>query len=239
MTVFTQFLGASSGRGRKVAKWVYGRWAQSAQIDSYLHSAEKPRLNIGCGANVLAGWMNVDLEGGRHGSIFMDATRAWPLPEGAFDAVLCEHMIEHISKEQGRHLVVEAFRVLKPGGHVRVVTPDLTSMAQLVLEPQRQSFAEYLEFVARIHGKPRISTADALNYIFYDYGHRYIYTADELKSHLDAAGFRQVRETRAGHPHGDVFEGAEGHAAFMGLQNDATEAFALEAEKPSNVSSRA
>src|ERR1700676_905881 len=121
MTVLTHIWGSSKslGEARKVARWVYGRWGQSAQIQSYLRSTEEPRLNIGCGSNILAGWMNIDLEGGRHGSIFMDATQPWPLPGNAFNAILCEHMIEHISKEQGRHLLTEAFRVLRPGGELR------------------------------------------------------------------------------------------------------------------------
>jgi hypothetical protein len=216
---------------RRLARWVYGRLAYRNQISAYLRASEQPRLNLGCGQNILPGWMNVDLEGGRHGSIFMDATRPWPLPDNTFDAILCEHMIEHVPKDTGRHILSEGFRVLKPTARIRVVTPDLSSMAQLILDPMCPAFNSYLKFVAAFHSKSDISSGDAINYLFYHYGHRYIYTTAELRRHFEEVGFRQILETRAGHPLADIFRGAEGHPNFMGLENDSFEAFALEGIK--------
>jgi predicted SAM-dependent methyltransferase len=209
---------------RAIIKRVYGRLAYRHQIAAYLAASEQPRLNLGCGYNTLEGWMNVDLEGGRHGSIYMNATRSWPLPDDTFDAILCEHMIEHLPKELGAQLLVEAFRVLRPGGRIRVVTPDLVAMAKLILDPSRPEFHQYLEFVAKLHGRAQISGCDALNYMFYCYGHKYIYTVEELKQRFRATGFDEVAETRAGQPIHEVFHGAEGHPKFMGLENDAMEA---------------
>jgi predicted SAM-dependent methyltransferase len=177
---------------RRLARWVYRRLAYRNQISAYLRASEQPRLNLGCGQNILPGWMNVDLEGGRHGSIFMDATRPWPLPDNTFDAILCEHMIEHVPKDTGRHILSEGFRVLKPTARIRVVTPDLSSMAQLILDPMCPAFNSYLKFVAAFHSKSHISSGDAINYLFYHYGHRYIYTTAELRRHFEEVGFRQT-----------------------------------------------
>ena len=44
---------------------------------------------------------------------FMDATKTWPHEDGVFDAVLSEHMIEHISDEDGTRFLQEAFRFYK------------------------------------------------------------------------------------------------------------------------------
>jgi predicted SAM-dependent methyltransferase len=217
---------------RARASRVYGGLAYRRQIAEYFGTTVQPRLNVGCGHNTLEGWMNVDLHGGRHGSIFMDASRRWPLPNNAFDAILCEHLIEHLPKDVGLHLLVEAFRVLKPSGKIRVVTPDLNAMARLILDPSTPEHCQYLHFVAEFHGKPQISNCDAVNYIFYWYGHRYIYTVEELTRHFRAVGFGELVETRAGRPVHEIFRWAEGHPNFMGLENDAMEAFALEAVKP-------
>ena len=217
---------------RKGGGYVYGRVTQTAQIARYFRQFKQPRLNVGCGHNVLHGWLNVDLQGGRHGTVFMDATRRWPLDENSFDAILCEHTIEHMSKDAGAHLLAEAFRVLRPGGQIRVVTPDLGAMARLILDPSGSECRQYLRFVAGFHGKEEISICDALNYLFYSYGHKYIYTVDELAQRVRLAGFENVVETRAGHPLHETFHGVEGHPNFMGLENDAFEAFALEAAKP-------
>jgi predicted SAM-dependent methyltransferase len=221
-----------SDRMRKIASRTYGRLAARSQITAYLRAAARPRLNLGCGHNILPEWLNVDLEGGRHGSVFMDASRDWPIANNAFDAILCEHLVEHLPKQSGKHILLEASRVLKPKGQIRVVTPDISSLAKLILKPACPTTGAYLKFVAAFHNKTNVSTVDAINYLFYEYGHRYIYSVAELKQHFEAAGFVDVRETRAGHPHSALFYEAEGHPNFMGLENDAFEAFGLEGSKP-------
>jgi SAM-dependent methyltransferase len=221
-------------RARSLARRTYGRLAYRRQIAAYLSDTGSTRLNLGCGYNVLKGWLNVDLEGGRHGSVFMDASRRWPLPANSFDAILCEHMIEHMPKDVGIHLLAEAFRVLKPRGIIRVVTPDLAVMASLILQPHKAEYASYLRFVGQFHGAPQLGPCDAVNTMFYCYGHRYIYTVDELQGRMQSAGFDEVSVGRAGHPIHEIFRGAEGHPNFMGLENDALEAFALEAVKPAD-----
>ncbi len=214
------------------ARRVYGRLFQASQMESYLSAQTAPRLNIGCGCNTLPGWMNVDLTGGRGGAIYMDATRRFPLPDDTFEAVLCEHMIEHVPQEAGATLAREAFRVLAPGGWLRIVTPDLERLVGLCITEPTEEAQRYLDFVASIHGRPRITPAEAINYMFYEYGHRHIYSIAGLSAVLRQAGFVDLVDTRAGYPAQPVFEGAEGHPGFMGLENDALEAFAIEARKP-------
>jgi predicted SAM-dependent methyltransferase len=218
---------------RTLVKRAYVRLAGRRQIAAYLSATKCPRLNLGCGYNVLDGWMNVDLEGGRHGTIFMDATSTWPLPDNAFDAILCEHMIEHVPKDAGIHLLAEAFRVLLPGGRIRVITPDLSAVAKLVFNPAVPEYREYLEFLAKFHDKAEMSGCDAVNVMFYCYGHKYIYTRDELKLHFRLTGFDDVVESRGGQPVHALFYGVEDHPNLTGLKNAAMEAFAIEAIKPS------
>jgi len=137
-------------------------------------------------------------------------------------------------KDVSIHLLAEAFRVLKPRGIIRVVTPDLAVMASLILQPHKAEYAPYLRFVGQFHGTPQLGPCDAVNTMFYCYGHRYIYTVDELQGRMQAAGFDEVSVGRAGYPIHEIFRGAEGHPNFMGLENDALEAFALEAVKPAD-----
>jgi SAM-dependent methyltransferase len=217
---------------RALAKQTYARLIAASRMRAYLADAADPRLNIGSGYNVLAGWMNIDIQGSRSGPIYMDATRPFPLPDNAFSAVLCEHMIEHVPETSGRLMVAEALRVLKPGGRVRIITPDLEGLARLVTGPLDDAQKRYLDFVAKLHGRETLAPGDALNLIFYEYGHRHLYSIAKLRGIMEAVGFANVVETRAGHPAHPVFQGAEGHPGFMGLENDAVEAFALEGEKP-------
>jgi SAM-dependent methyltransferase len=217
---------------KALARKIYGPLATPSQIRAFLAQPGPLRLNIGCGHNALPGWLNVDLEGGRHGTTYMDALRPYPLPDNALDAILCEHLIEHLPVEGGQFLLKEAHRVLKPGGAIRVVTPDLMSLARMCVNGPGEAEQRYLDFVAKLHGRGSIVPSDALNYIFYEYGHRHIYTVDRLRDAMMAAGFTDIMESRAAHPHREIFIGAEGHPGFMGAENDATEAFALEGVKP-------
>jgi SAM-dependent methyltransferase len=217
---------------RAAAKRLVGHAVQSARIRRYLADHGSRRLNLGCGHHLLEDWLNVDLEGALRGPVFMDLTKPLPLPEGAFEAALCEHLIEHLPRPAGGALMAEAFRVLAPGGRIRVVTPDLETLAGMCVNPPSSEQERYLEFVAGLHGLSSITPGDALNYIFYDYGHRHIYSVGELTAVLAAAGFSEIRSSRAGHPIDPSFVGVEGHPGFMGLENDAVEAFALEAKKP-------
>jgi predicted SAM-dependent methyltransferase len=222
---------------RAIAKAAYVRLAAPAQIRKYLAETSSPRLNIGCGYNVLQGWMNVDLVGGRRGTIYMDVTRPLKLPDNTFDGILCEHLIEHLAEADGRHLIGEILRVLKPGGRVRIVTPDLETFARLCTSTVDEAGANYLAFVAKLHNRPQITPADALNYIFYEYGHRHIYTVAKLRQVLDKTGFVNIRESRAANPIDQIFHGAEGHPHFTGEDIDAFEAFGLEGTKPAHDAS--
>lgn len=91
-------------------------------------------LNIGCGDNAREGWVNLDLQGGRPGVLQHDLTQGLPFDEGAFDAVYCSHVLEHLPKAEAPTLVAECLRVLRPGAVVRFVVPDLEAIVRLYLK---------------------------------------------------------------------------------------------------------
>jgi len=106
------------------------------------------KLNLGCGPQVVEGWINVDYALGARlatttvlgatvralGLFNMrwdprihihDLTKPLPWADGTADVCYTSHTVEHMSRDEGRHLVSEAYRVLRPGGVLRVVVPDL------------------------------------------------------------------------------------------------------------------
>jgi hypothetical protein len=52
-----------------------------------------------------------------------------PFSDNSFDAVYHSHVLEHFNKIDGENLIKECFRVLKPGGVLRVAVPDLEQIA--------------------------------------------------------------------------------------------------------------
>lgn len=198
------------------------------EIHRYLNSHSPKMINIGAQTNAPHGWLNVDLLP-FPGITFMNATKRWPLPDECVDAILCEHMIEHVTKEQGQFVLMEAYRVAKKGAPIRIVTPDLRSFAKLALDPTEPEAEIYVRF---IQGRfPHMSPHDIVNNNFYGYGHRYIYSSDELAKALRNVGFDDIKESRGGFPNNPIFADVEGHPRIVGVKPNAFEAFALEAVK--------
>ncbi len=216
---------------RAIMKGVAGRAFQRHRIAKYRAAHGSARLNIGSGYNTLDGWLNVDLTGGLRGPVYMDAGRPFPFEDQSFDAILCEHMIEHVPKPVALNIVAESFRTLKVGGKIRIITPDLQTMAVIISNPGDKQVVAYRNFVEGLLGKGPLTNEDIVNEMFTNYGHQHIYSVAELKSVVEHAGFSDIREGRGGYPHDPIFAGVEGHPEFMGFENNAFEAFALEAER--------
>lgn len=106
------------------------------------------RLNLGCGGRTPEGWVNVDWALGarfakvpffrvanRKLGIFRlhwdedvvlhDLNKAFPWADDSVDAIYSSHLLEHFAREDGLRLLGECHRVLKPGGIIRLVVPDL------------------------------------------------------------------------------------------------------------------
>jgi SAM-dependent methyltransferase len=81
-------------------------------------------LNVGCGTHYSAEWNNLDLHPAPQVAR-CDVTRPLPYPAAVFDTVYSSHVLEHLAPRDGQALMREAYRVLKPGGILRLVVPDL------------------------------------------------------------------------------------------------------------------
>ena len=97
-------------------------------------------LNVGCGQRFHADWVNVDLMPVDASVQPCDISKGLPFDDGQFDAVYHSHVLEHLGPDAGRDLLTECLRVLKPGGVIRVVVPDLEQIASLYLQKHQQAW---------------------------------------------------------------------------------------------------
>ena len=63
-----------------------------------------------------------------------DLTKKIPYEDGTFDVVYHSHVLEHFPKQKAPRFLSDCYRVLKPGGVIRVAVPDLESIARLYLD---------------------------------------------------------------------------------------------------------
>ena len=85
-------------------------------------------LNLGCGLRFSAGWTNVDFVSQAPEVMACNLLKGIPFADATFDVVYHSHVLEHFSREDANGFIKECYRVLKPGGIIRVVVPDLESI---------------------------------------------------------------------------------------------------------------
>jgi predicted SAM-dependent methyltransferase len=206
------------------------RSLRAKQTESYLQNASSPKLQIGCGYHILPGWLNTDFE--KHpDAVFLDATKRFPFPDETFEYVFSEHMIEHITFEQGHFMLVECYRVMKPGGVVRIATPNLAKFAELYSHEITPACQRYIDWALEFNNFPRRPAARCfvVNNCLNGFGHRFVYDVETLKAALEDAGFREVSVFVPRESAHEPLRNLERHGAQVGDENNLFETMVLEA----------
>ena len=166
------------------------------EFENYLANQSIPRLHIGGGNRLLDGWLNSDLAPPLADVIVLDATKIYPFKDATFNYIFSEHMIEHVPYASGSSMLKECFRVLKPGGKIRISTPDLRFLIDLYNSGDRRSAIqnEYLQWATNsfIHSAPFYDPVFVINNFMRDWGHLFIYDEVILKHNLRQAGFADI-----------------------------------------------
>lgn len=88
------------------------------------------KLNLGCGTNILKGYINVDCRMLPGVDVVSDLL-SLPFNENSVDEVLLEHTIEHFTYSDAKKCLAEIYRVLKPGGILVLACPNFQGLAFL------------------------------------------------------------------------------------------------------------
>lgn len=93
-------------------------------------------LNLGCGPRFCADdcWTNVDFVSASPRVIAHNLNAGLPFPDQICDVVYHSHVLEHFQVDDGKRFMAECFRVLRPGGFLRVAVPDLEQICRLYLD---------------------------------------------------------------------------------------------------------
>ena len=91
------------------------------------------KINLGSGHWKLPGWLNVDLDCESMPGVCADLAAGLPFRDASADLMHSEDFIDQLELDQARAFLGECHRILKPGGVIRILTPDLEKLAQLYL----------------------------------------------------------------------------------------------------------
>ncbi|MCL5024017.1 MAG: methyltransferase domain-containing protein [Nitrospirae bacterium] len=204
-------------------------------IKAYLRTSRVRKLQIGAGANILDGWLNTNEAGFSGRVIFLDATKPFPLRDHTFDYIFSEHQIEHLTYEEGLFMLQECMRVLKPGGKIRIATPDLETLIGLHVPEKSELQKRYIRWIVDAYFPERGGYRESfvINNAFRNWGHRFLYDHATLQDALEKAGFVAVTRHSTGQSDDEVFRGIEYHGSAVGDEEMTRfETMVLEGKRP-------
>jgi len=90
-------------------------------------------INIGCGSTYHLDWDNYDLVP-THDSIRpIDLLKKFPIADNSYLSCYSSHVLEHLPRSHASRFLGEIYRILRPGGEIRIVVPDLEGIVRRYL----------------------------------------------------------------------------------------------------------
>ena len=201
----------------RFARSAYRHRGRKAAIRSYLDQAEKPCLHIGAGHAALPGWLSTDIASDDPNVVYLDAIKIFPMPDNSFEYIYCEHMIEHVPHDDASRMLQECRRVLKPGGVLRVATPDLAFILSLY-NNHCEDAKKYMEWMTAKYLPNQLEARApfVINNAFRNWGHQFLYDAATLEQSFRDAGFTEFVRERYHESQHAALRGIERHGINVG-----------------------
>ena len=164
-------------------------------VSSYLKAHVVRKLQIGANVNLLPGWLNTDLYPQSPGSATLDSTSPFPISAASFDYVFSEHQMEHIPYEGALAMLRECYRILRPGGKIRIALPSVDPLLELFGAPRTDQQERYIQNRTKLcypnAAKP--GPCFAINAAFMNWGHKFLYNRETMRGILEEIGFTNVQ----------------------------------------------
>jgi predicted SAM-dependent methyltransferase len=185
---FTQYAVFSP---RTVSLMRFDALRQRARISNPSENIDpsETKLHVGCGKRLVPGWLNVDVAGTE---CTVDlACGCLPWRDGVFDAIVSQHVIEHLElMDEVLPLLLELRRVAKPGAEIWLSCPDLEKACRSYLDHKGADLLE--DFITRFPELKewREIPSHMINSLFDQQGeHKNLFDFDLLRWTCNKAGF--------------------------------------------------
>jgi hypothetical protein len=153
------------------------------------------KLNIGAGGTKRPGFVSVDVRPDSGADIISTAWDLAGIADQTVEEIYSRHMLEHLDPDDARRALVKWLNVLKPGGVLNVIVPDLefharqllgTATSSVVSDQESHAFAGFYGWRDVSRGGNKEDT------------HRWGYTARTLTLELKQAGFGDIARVTIG-----------------------------------------
>lgn len=180
---------SNSFRTRYRYSWYRLRFAIRSLASLVMRSVRKPRLpdfdreglklHLGCGGVDLPGFVNVDVSPAPHVHYVRRIERLSLFADDTVDLIYACHVLEHFPHASVVGVLTEWYRVLKPGGVLRLSVPDFDKLLAIY----NQCGKDLGPIIGMLFG----AQDDPYNF------HGTSFTRTSLESAIKEAGFSAVR----------------------------------------------
>jgi predicted SAM-dependent methyltransferase len=219
------------------ARIIWWRLTRGRRIGRHYQTHRVIKISLGAGTNIRTDWMNTDFEPMTGEIIYVDVTKKFPFPESSVDYFHTEHMIEHISLSSAQCLLNECFRTLKPGGKIRIATPDVIRLGRLLIDADAQECVDYIKwslerFPPAIDKSTSFTSCMVFNNFMHSWCHQFVYDETTLKALLAASGFVSMQRCEINESTDPQLAAQEMRDVAIGDAANRFETMVLEAMKP-------
>lgn len=175
------------------------------------------RINVGCGTEPIAGWVNFDnslsvrffkfylvakilnwmsiinkeqmnfIATGKAKGILWADAKKLPVPDESAEMIYSSHMLEHLDRKDAAIFLAEAKRVLRAGGVIRLCMPDIRLLAEEYLVNQDADV--FIQKTLMCIPRPRSIYDRISTLIIGPRHHQWMYDGKSMSSLLEVSGF--------------------------------------------------
>jgi SAM-dependent methyltransferase len=110
------------------------------------------KLNLGCGFDILKGYLNIDKNAKHNPDLVADIGNLFMLPDGFYDEIVAKDILEHLPRIQTESVLKEWNRLLKIGGKLYLRLPNLLGVLELLKLDLKQSVEDQKLLVQCLFG---------------------------------------------------------------------------------------
>lgn len=166
------------------------------------------KYNLGCGPKIYQNFLNIgfwsQLEQGRiykdlngTSNTFMlnhDLRLGIPAFENSLELVYHSHMLEHLTYQEGISFIKDCYKVLQPGGTMRVIVPDLELWINAYVNNNNFFFDQYRRD-GGIDKEIYVTKAAVFMGMLHNHEHKCGYDFESLRWLVEYVGFIDVKRT--------------------------------------------
>jgi SAM-dependent methyltransferase len=129
------------------------------------------------------------------------------------DNIFCSHVLEHVSLVDGKKMLKNIYKMLKPGGVFRIVVPSLESR---IIRYNKDKDADlFMESLGCVNKNENYNFLRKLRFYFGGSRHRWMFDNKSLHYELKISGFKNIRECEFGDSGISIFDEVEEKDRFI------------------------